>query len=234
LKCGFRFLEPLPTREALMTQATNPLARSVLRIAVFGAFLAMASAPARSEQIGAVLERTQAARLVSLQAEATQGDRADIVRRSFETLVKRLHRHDDLEICVVRGPVVAELVGRVVVANESLADLPEPMRLFVLAHEMGHSVLRHRERMADLYAQQLPGELDATKVAVASDELVLAAGQLSRAHEFDADAFAYQLLHQLGYGFADVVGALTAFGMKHDTATHPGTGKRIAHLRSLG
>jgi len=223
-----------------MTNETKQQRRDLLQrarrllVASLCAGCATLSTPAHSESISAVLDRSQAVRLAALQSAAARSERADVVHRSFDALVKRLPHDSGLEICVVGGPAAAELLGHVVVANESLADLPEPMRLFVLAHEIGHAVLKHRQQMAALYATRMPGEIDAVKVAATGDDLAIAAARLSRQHEFEADAFAYQTLRPLGYGFADVVGALTAFGMQPDTATHPGTGKRIAHLRSLG
>lgn len=193
--------------------------------------------PAWGEDIASVLQRSQSAHLASLPTAEAESERAIIVRRSFDVLVKRLETKGLLEIRIVTGAVVAEcLLGHVVVANESLAGLQEPVRLFLLAHEVGHALLGHWEQMARLYSRYMPGEIGLVKVhaSTSSSEFLTEVSLLSRAHEFEADAFAYEMLRRLGYRFADVVGALTAFGMQRDTATHPGTGKRIAHLRSLG
>jgi Zn-dependent protease with chaperone function len=192
-------------------------------------------APARGEEIAAVLERSQATRLASFQSPASQDERAGIVRRSFAELAQRLDSRVAVELRVVTGSVVAEcLLGHVIVANESLADLQEPVRLFLLAHELGHAVLGHWQQTSRLYSTHMPGQMESARLQPASEEFLFEASRLSQAHELEADAFAYRLLRALGYDFPDMIGALTAFGMQRDTATHPGTGKRIAHLRSLG
>jgi Zn-dependent peptidase ImmA (M78 family) len=40
----------------------------------------------------------------------------------------------------------AETLHGHIIANESLADLPEGERIFILAHEIGHVVSDHRHR----------------------------------------------------------------------------------------
>lgn len=210
------------------------LRAKVKALALACAMIAAGVRPAHGEDIVAVLERSQATRLASF-APVTASEHAAVVRRSFETLATRLDLRDRLELRVVSGELAAEcLHGRIVVANQSLADLPEPARLFLLAHEIGHATLGHWQQMIELYATRVQGILGAPVARPAESEFLLDASHLSRRHEFEADAFAYAALRPLGYGFTDVVGALTAFGMQRDTATHPGTGKRIAHLRSLG
>jgi len=197
--------------------------------------LAMMSTSARANDIVATLEQSQGARLASFAPAATRSERASVVQRSFEMLARAVAVADRPELRVVQGPVIAEcLLGHVVVANESLADLAEPVRLFLLAHELGHITLGHWSKTTRLYARYLPGDVDPTKAQSASAELVLEASRLARADELEADAFAYATLRRLGYTLDDMVGAFTAFGMQPDTATHPSTGKRIAHLRSLG
>lgn len=193
------------------------------------------AAPALGEDIAAVLERSHSVRLASFAAATTDGSRAIIVRQSFDALVRQLQPQARLQLHVASGSVVAEcLLGYVIVVNESLADLQEPVRLFLLAHELGHATLGHWRQMSQLYSKYMPGQIGQATAASADERFLAEASQLSRAHELAADAFAYELLKSLGYGFRDVVGALTAFGMQRDSATHPGSGRRIAHLRSLG
>lgn len=207
---------------------------SAARVVACACVLAAGNLPARAEDIVAVLERSQALRLASLAAAATS-ERAVIVRRSFDALATHLDAKDRFEIRIVTGPVIAEcLHGRIIVANESLADQSEPVRLFLLAHEIGHAQLGHWHRMTQLYSTHLPGQIAQATARPHDSSFLLEASSLSQMQELAADAFAYETLRTLGYGFAEVVGALTAFGMQRDTAMHPGTGKRIAHLRSLG
>ena len=94
----------------------------------------LVSAPAWCQEIVAVLERSQTMRLASMSLAATESPRAVVVRTSFEQLVQRVATDRDMEVRVVTGPIVAEcLLGRTIVANESLAEVPEPVRLFLLA-----------------------------------------------------------------------------------------------------
>jgi Zn-dependent protease with chaperone function len=191
-------------------------------------------APAGGTEIVAVLERSQAMRLESFAQAEAQGPRALIVRGSFDRLVQSAGSNAPVELRVVTGAVSAEcLLGRVVVANESLADLDEPVRMFLLAHELGHVALGHWQRLTQLYARYVPGAVAPRNTDAVADALLSEASHLSVQHELQADAFALDLLRSLGYPLEDMLGAFFVNGMQRDTSTHPGTGKRVAHLRSL-
>ena len=192
------------------------------------------SAPAWCQDIVEVLERSHSVRLAAMSYVATEDPRAAVVRGSFEQLAQRFGADKQMEVRVVSGSIVAEcLLGRTIVANESLAEQPEAVRLFLLAHEMGHAVLGHWRQFEQLYMKHIPGEVVQQNTDAIAGMLGREASQLSHSQELAADAFAMQAVHALGYDFEDVVGAFTQFGMQMDTATHPGTRKRIAHLRSL-
>jgi Zn-dependent protease with chaperone function len=191
-------------------------------------------APAWCQDIVAVLERSQTVRLAAMSVVPTENPRAAVVRGSFNQLAQRFGSDKDMEVRVVTGPVIAEcLLGRTIVANESLAELTEAVRLFLLAHEIGHVVLGHWAQLEQLYVKHIPGEVVQQHTDSIAGVLGREASQLSHEHELAADAFALQKLRSLGYDFEDVVGAFTQFGMQMDTATHPGTRKRIAHLRQV-
>jgi Zn-dependent protease with chaperone function len=195
---------------------------------------ALVSAPAWCQEIVAVLERSQSVRLAAMALAATESPRALVVRQSFDQLAQRIAADKDIEMRVVTGPVIAEcLLGRTIVANESLAEVPEPVRLFLLAHEIGHVVLGHWRQFEQLYVKHIPGEVVPQNTDPVAAALGREASQLSHEQELAADAFAMATLRPLGFSFEDVVGAFTAFGMHMDTATHPGTRKRIAHLRAM-
>lgn len=192
------------------------------------------SAPAWCQDIVAVLERSQSVRLAAMQLVATEDPRATVVRESFHQLAQHVAADKKIEVRIVTGPVLAECVlGRTIVANESLAELPEAVRLFLLAHEIGHAVLGHWQQFEQLYIKHIPGEVVQQHTDAIAGVLGREASQLSHSHELAADAFAMQTVRSLGFEFDDVVGAFTQFGMQMDTATHPGTRKRLAHLRSL-
>jgi len=191
-------------------------------------------APAWCQDIVAVLERSQSVRLAAMSYAANESPHAVVVRGSFDQLAQRFGSDKDMEMRVVTGPVIAEcLLGHTIVANESLAELPEPIRLFLLAHEIGHVVLGHWQQVEQLYMKHIPGEVVQQRTDAIAALLGREASELSHEQELDADEFAMRKMQSLGYSFEDVVGAFTQFGMQMDTATHPGTRKRIAHLRAI-
>lgn len=190
--------------------------------------------PAWPQGILEVLERSQAIRLAALTPAAADSPRAAVVRASFERLVAQYGGGHELEVRVVNGPIVAECVhGRTIVANESLADQPEGVRLFVLAHEIGHAVLGHWQRLGELYLRHIPGAVVPENTDPVAAALGRDASLLAHEHELEADAFAYSVIRALGYGIDTAFAVLRLQGVQADTATHPGTRKRLAHLRSL-
>jgi Zn-dependent protease with chaperone function len=196
--------------------------------------LLLLSAPAWCQDIVAVLERSQSVRLAEMSTVPVEDPRAAIVKSSFDQLAHRFGSDKEMEMRVIKGPVIAEcLLGHTIVANEQLAEMPEAVRLFLLAHEIGHVVLGHWQQFEQLYMKHIPGEVVQGHTDAIAGRLGYEASQLSHMQELAADAFAMQTMKALGYDFQDVVGAFTAFGMQMDTATHPGTRKRIAHLRMV-
>ena len=185
------------------------------------------------ENILGVLARSQLARLDRTQAVDPTSPRARTVRSSFETLARVLALRYPVELRVIEGEIVAEtLQGRIVLANESLADLSEAQRLFILAHELGHIELRHWEQTQRLYQKWVPGVVTPDQTEPVAALLGRDASGLAYGHEFEADAFALRALHALGGSSQDAVGAFMRMGANHDTVTHPGTGKRLAALRA--
>jgi len=203
------------------------------RLLVLLVGLALA-APAWCQDIVEVLERSQSVRLASMSYAETESPRAVVVRGSFDQLAHRFGSDKEMEVRVVTGPVIAEcLLGHTIVANELLAELPEAVRLFLLAHEIGHVVLGHWQQVEQLYMKHIPGEVVQQRTDAIAGLLGREASQLSHAQELAADEFAMRKLRSLGYNVDDVIGAFTQFGMQMDTPTHPGTRKRIAHLRAI-
>jgi Zn-dependent protease with chaperone function len=185
------------------------------------------------EGILGVLARSQLARLDHAGAADPGSARARMVRASFETLARALRLKHPVELRVIEGETVAEtLQGRVVLANESLADLSEGQRLFILAHELGHIELRHWEQTQRLYQKWVPGAVTPDQTEPVAALLGRDASGLAYRQEIEADAFALRTLHALGHSSQDAVTAFMQLGMSHDTATHPGTRKRLAALRA--
>jgi Zn-dependent protease with chaperone function len=195
-------------------------------------FLGIAfSLPARSEDIVDVLRRSQQMRLEAM-PPATDSVRVEVVRKSFEMLRQRLQPHLAVDLYVISGPVTAEsLHGHIVIANESLADLAEGERVFILAHELGHVVSGHWLQMGLLYQRWIPGDVTPENTDPIAGPLGREASALAHRQEFEADAFALQSLKTLGRPSEDAFQTFLHQGMSNDTATHPGSRKRIASLR---
>jgi predicted Zn-dependent protease len=188
--------------------------------------------PAHSEDIIDVLRRSQHQRLDALKP-AQDAQRAETVRATFEKLFQTLKPDIAVEFRVVSGPTIAEtLHGDIIVANESLADMPEGERAFIIAHELGHVSEGHWAQMGRVYQRWVPGEVTQDKTDPVAGALGHDASELAHRHEYAADTFALHALARFGWS-ADV--ALAAFlrqGLQFDTPTHPGTRKRIASLRA--
>jgi len=200
-----------------------------LRLAVMVA--TCATAAAQANDIIDVLHQSAQRRLDGM-ALAPDGPRAEAVRSSFELLRRAFAADKMVELRVVTGSTVAEtLDGRVIVANEALADVPEGVRLFVLAHELGHVQHGHWRQVGDLYKRFVPGEVAPQTTEPVAGPLGRAASAQAHRHEFEADAFALRALRTLGLTSDDAFAAVRHQGMQHDSATHPGTRKRLASLR---
>lgn len=194
--------------------------------------LGFASA-ARSEDIVDVLRRSQQQRLEALAPAPVDGARAEVVRRSFAALLSVQPELPAIELRVIRGPLLAETVhGHIVLANETLADLPEDERLFVLAHELGHVARGHWLQMALLFQKWVPGEVTPEHTDAVAGLLGRDASGLAHQHEFEADAYALEVLQRLGLGAQTAVSLFRRLGSLPDTATHPSTRKRVALLRT--
>ena len=188
--------------------------------------------PAAAEDIVEVLQRSQQMRLEAMPL-AADGPKAAAIRSSFEQLRAALPDDVAAELRVVSAGTVAEtLHGRIVVAHESLADLPEGARLFVLAHELGHVASHHWQQMGAVYRHWIPGAVKPETTDPVAGPLGREASATSHRQEYEADAYALQVLRRLGRSPQDAFAAFMQQGMLQDTATHPGTRKRVASLRA--
>jgi Zn-dependent protease with chaperone function len=186
------------------------------------------------EDIIDVLRRSQEQRLQAQTPADADSDRVATVLRSFQSLLQALPTAPAVELRVTRGPLLAEtLHGHIIVTHEDLADMPEPARLFILAHELGHVAQQHWLRTALLYQKWVPGAVTPELTDPVTAPLVREAAALAHEQEFAADAFAARLLQRLGHGDDELLAVFRHLGAVHDSATHPGTRKRIASLRAL-
>jgi hypothetical protein len=196
-------------------------------------FLGLALAgSARGEDITDVLRRSQQMRLDAMPV-GTDAARAQTIRNSFDTLRHALDPSLTVELRIISGGTYVEtLHGNIVIANESLADAPEGERLFILAHELGHVAAGHWAQMNQLYKRWIPGAVTPELTNPVSGLLGRDASGLAHQHEYSADVFALRLLRDLGWPESNAFSAFLRQGMQHDTATHPGTRKRVASLRA--
>jgi Zn-dependent protease with chaperone function len=193
---------------------------------------AQGSTPA--PDIVAVLYRSQQLQLDAMPLADPTSERAARIRDSFASLTLRLRAPSSIELRIVRGAVVAETMhGNIVVANERLGDLPEGERLFVLAHELGHVTLGHWAQVGRLYKKWIPGEVVKAQTDAVANQMSREASALAHQQEYEADAFGLRTLRSLGLSEEDVVAAFRDLGVISDTATHPGTRKRVSALRSI-
>jgi len=196
--------------------------------------LALGSSPAWAEDIVEVLDRSQRQRLESLPLADAAGERANKVRSSFERVVQAADFRESVELRIITGAITAEtLRGRVIVANESLAELSEGERCFILAHELGHVAMHHWKQVGVLYKKYIPAAVTKEVTDPVAAPLGRDASGQSHGHELDADAFSVRLLARMGHSDEAAYSAFKRMGLTRDTPTHPGTRKRMAALREL-
>jgi Peptidase family M48 len=197
-------------------------------------FLALCAAPAWCENIGEVFQRSQVARLATLPMAGAEVAGAQALQQSFARLQRELVLPASVELRVIASGAEAEtLQGRVVVLNHALGELPEIARLFLLAHELGHVVAEHLQARVELYRRHIPGQVVQAQTDAVAGVLGREASEQAHAQEFEADGYAMRALLDLGYSQDELLDMFMRLGHHGSTATHPATGKRVAHLRLI-
>lgn len=189
-----------------------------------------------AEGIEAVLERSQRMRLAEKPAADADSAAAQRVRASLQRLLALPGADGEpVELVLVGGALFAEaLLDRPGLAvSQAVGELPEGERLLLLAHELGHVRLAHARALKALYHAHIPGEVRPETTDRVAGALGADAHALSHRHEHEADAYGYTLVRELGFGIDNAFGLLTHQGLQMDTATHPGTRRRLAVLRTL-
>jgi hypothetical protein len=188
------------------------------------------------ESIEQVLERSQMMRLTQRPAADANSAAAQRVRQSLQRLASLAGTGAPaVELVLVGGDLFAEaMLDRPgIAASVAVGDLPEGERLLLLAHELGHVRLAHARTLKALYRTHIPGEVRPETTNPVGATLGREAHALSHRHEHEADAYGYALVRTLGFGIDNAFALLTRQGMQHDSATHPGTRRRLAQLRLL-
>ena len=196
--------------------------------------LAFFAASAHCDDIAGVLQRSHQQRLDAFEVADAQSPATQRVRESFDAVMRSLQVQHSIELRVVKGSTIAETIhGSVVVANESLGDLPEGQRIFILAHEIGHVVLGHWAQMNTVYQKWIPDTVTQQQTDAVAASLGKDASALARRQEHEADEFGLRSLRAFGRPVEDAFAVFRHYGMHGDTATHPSVGQRIAFLRTL-
>ena len=204
-----------------------------MRALVFSICLAF-GAPAWCTDIVDVLVDSNNIRMKAHTPAADDSARGVTIRATWDRLIAIARPEEAPQLQIVTGTLYAEAVmGRTVVASEALADLTEGQRLMMLAHELGHIVLHHWDDQCRLYKRFIPGEVKPETTDPVAGRLGAAAHTQSHRHEFEADAYGYALVRRQGVDFASVMALLRSLGASQDTITHPGTYRRVAHLREI-
>lgn len=189
-----------------------------------------------AESIEQVLYRSQVMRMSQRPAADAQSAAAQRVHHSLQRLTSLAGTQaPPVELVLVGGDLFAEaLLDRPGIAvSQAVGDLPEGERLLLLAHELGHVRLAHARALKALYRTHIPGEVRPETTNPVGAALGRQAHALSHRHEHEADAYGYALVRTLGFGIDNAFALLTRQGMQHDSATHPGTRRRLAQLRML-
>jgi Peptidase family M48 len=189
---------------------------------------------ANAETIEAVLDRSQQTRLSQRPNADTSSAAAQRVKAGLARLLA-LRNAGNVELVLSGGDLFAEaLLDRPGLAvSQAVGDLPEGERLLLLAHELGHLRLGHPGALKALYHAHIPGEVLREVTDRAAAALGPDAHALSHRHELEADAYGYTLVRSLGFGLDNAFSLLMRQGMQIDSATHPGTRRRLAQLRAL-
>ena len=218
-----------------VNMTVHPLVLRHLALFLLTALCWQASALAQQQGIVQVLVHSQQMRLQQRPLADSSSAASQRLRTSFERLQRLLPSARDVRLDILQGELFAEaLLGeRAVVASEAVGELPEGERLMLLAHELGHLALGHAQALGALYLRFIPGEVKPETTDPVARELAESAHALSHQQEFDADAYGFTQLRALGFGLDSAWSMLTRQGVSFDSATHPGTRRRIAQLRSL-
>lgn len=214
-----------------------PHAAKLLRVTL-GTLAWWALSPlAAAETIEQVLQRSQAQRLAERGEPAPgQAEAVERLRASVARLQAQQPALADVRLLVVGGGLFAEAVfgQRALAASAAVGELPEGERLLMLAHEFGHLQLHHWEALSALYHQHIPGEVRPETTDGVAGPLADDARRLSWQHEFEADAWGFRVVRPLAHGVETAQSLLTRQGVLLDSATHPGTRRRLLQLRQLG
>jgi Zn-dependent protease with chaperone function len=179
-----------------------------------------------------ILEDSAAARLAKLSPVDPGSPAYQLIRSSYERVLKQTKYTQPVDFRCVEGPVdAAAELGRILVARRGLEEIGEGPRLFILAHELGHIVLGHWSTRRALYLAHFPGEITETNANPSDETFGREAHVLAFEQEFAADAFGYRIIKALGFGLDSALAALQLNASSD--LTHPPMGRRYMQLMEI-
>jgi Zn-dependent protease with chaperone function len=123
------------------------------------------------------------------------------------------------------------LKGQTIVLSSRLARLSAPQRFFIIAHELGHQRLQHRQAIGNFFSQVVGGSDRDALAVLANNSSGLT--ELSHRSELDADAFAVKTMFDAGMDAEDAARLFDSLGPGADNGTHPSFSRRAKAIRSL-
>jgi hypothetical protein len=127
----------------------------------------------------------------------------------------------EVQACSMDGQLAD---GKTIILSSRLARLPQPQRYFIIAHEFGHYQLGHHARLGGLLAHMNESSPTTQR---------LGATDMSHRAEFEADAYAVQIMKTQGLDPEEAARLFDSLGVGHDNATHPAFARRAQAIRDV-
>ena len=156
-----------------------------------------------------------------------------LIVNSFSRVVKVINPDKLIFLRVIENTETSGVTdGNTVIVNVLLEHMSEVEREFIIAHEAGHIMLKHRDLKIHLFEKYIKGEVTNKKLKIANQKIKIEMRQLSYRCELSADTFALRTLIKLGWTRDQVIISMLDKKRTFDTATHPSLAKRILNLKN--
>lgn len=197
------------------------------------------STAATDEDIVQVIVRSKNQDLAQLQDIDSSEENFKILKKSVNDVMSV--QRDDLKIELkiiksLHSLVATNMLGHVLVLNENLMQFTEDERRFIIAHEIAHLAHKDWDVLLKTYKYFIPGRVTQEQTDKIASALGSKLSQLSYDWEFNADLSAFETLVRMGIELpAAKAAAIAVIGkvIVRDTATHPGTTKRIMAVKQF-
>lgn len=135
---------------------------------------------------------------------------------------------------VAAGRDLAITANTTMIVRQEVETLSDVEIEFIVAHEAGHIVGKHKERRIRAYEKYIEGDVTEQKAAHANARIGREMMALSHQGEYEADLFSLRTLVAMGRTKDEVINTFLNMSRTPDTATHPSTAKRVLNLRNEG